>query len=54
MIENSYKKLNSKYGKGGYAKMYFSDEKYQKFITEMQVLLENKDEFIRRESLLEE
>lgn len=54
VIENSYKKLNSKYGKGGYAKMYFSDEKYQKFITEMQVLLENKDEFIRRESLLEE
>ena len=54
VIENSYQKLNKKYGKNGYAKMYFTDEKYEKFINEMQVLLENKEEFIRRESLLEE
>lgn len=54
VIENSYKKLSSKYGKGGYAKMYFVDKKYEAFTTEIQALLENKEEFIRRESLFEE
>lgn len=54
VIEYSYKKLNSKYGKDGYAKMYFKDKKYENFIYEMQSLLENKDEFIRRESQIGE
>lgn len=54
VIEYSYKKLSSKYGKDGYAKMYFKDKKYEDFISEMQALLDNKEEFIRRESQIEQ
>lgn len=49
IIEYSYKKLSSKYGQGGYAKMYYPDQKYQEFIQEMQRLLNNKNEFIAYE-----
>lgn len=41
VIAFSYKKLSSKYGKGGYAKMYYPDQKYQDYLSEMQTLLEN-------------
>lgn len=49
IIEYSYKKLSSKYGKAGYAKMYFKDKKYLDYLDEMQYLLENKNKFIERE-----
>lgn len=49
VIEDSYKKLSSKYGKGGYAKMYYPDKKYNEFIKSMQELIEDKEEFINRE-----
>ena len=49
IIEYSYKKLSSKYGKGGYAKMYYPDQKYKDYLEEMQHLLENKEAFIERE-----
>lgn len=49
IIEYSYKKLSSKYGKGGYAKMYYPDQKYKDYLEEMQNLLENKEAFIERE-----
>lgn len=49
VIEYSYKKLSSKYGKGGYAKMYYPDKKYKDYLKEMQELIENKDLFIKRE-----
>lgn len=49
IIEYSYKKLSSKYGKGGYAKMYYPDQKYKDYLKEMQNLLENKVAFIERE-----
>ena len=49
IIEYSYKKLSSKYGKGGYAKMYYPDKKYTDFIRKMQELLENKSKFIEAE-----
>lgn len=52
IIAYSYKKLSSKYGKGGYAKMYYPDKKYLDFINEMQELLENKEKFISRERKL--
>jgi len=52
VIEYSYKKLSSKFGKGGYAKMYYPDKKYVDFLTEMQKLLDNKDKFIDREKKL--
>lgn len=49
VIEYSYKKLSSKYGKGGYAKMYYPDKKYKDYLKEMQELIENKDLFVKRE-----
>lgn len=52
IIAYSYKKLSSKYGKGGYAKMYYPDKKYLEFINEMQDLIENKEKFISRERKL--
>ena len=49
VIEYSYKKLSSKYGKGGYAKMYYPDEKYKNYLDKMQELLENKEKFTEAE-----
>jgi len=49
VIEYSYKKLSSKYGKGGYAKMYFQDEKYLNYLQKLQELLGDKDKFINAE-----
>lgn len=52
IIEYSYKKLSSKYGKGGYAKMYYPDKKYLDFLSDMQNLIENEELFIEREKEL--
>lgn len=49
VINYSYKKLSSKYGKGGYAKMYYPDKKYKDYLNTMQDLLENKDKFVEAE-----
>lgn len=49
VIAYSYKKLSSKYGKNGYAKMYFPDKKYQEFIATMEHLTSDFDEFKARE-----
>ena len=49
VIEYSYKKLASKYGKGGYAKMYFPDQKYQDFLNGMQELVADKEKFVEKE-----
>ncbi len=49
VIEYSFKKLSSKYGKGGYAKMYYPDKKYKDYLDTMQDLLENKEKFIKAE-----
>lgn len=46
VIDYSYKKLLSKYGKGGYAKMYFQDKKYLDYLNKMQKILEDKEKFI--------
>ena len=52
VIDYSYKKLSSKYGKGGYAKMYYPDKKYLDFLSNMQSLIEDKNKFIEREKEL--
>lgn len=52
IIEYSYKKLSSKYGKRRYAKMYYPDQKYLDFLDEMQSLIENKNKFVEREKTL--
>lgn len=49
IIDYSYNKLSSKYGKGGYAKMYFQDKKYTDYLNRMQEILEDKDKFIQVE-----
>lgn len=49
VINYSYKKLSSKYGKCGYAKMYYPDKKYKEYLETMQDLLENKDKFVQEE-----
>lgn len=49
IIDYSYKKLLSKYGKDGYAKMYFPDKKYLDYINKIQELLDNKNKFVETE-----
>lgn len=49
IIEYSYKKLSSKYGKGGYAKMYYADAKYKDFISEMEYITSDFNLFHERE-----
>lgn len=54
MIEHSYEHAIKKFGKNGYAvqKFYIPDEKYKKFLDELQRLIDNKDEFIKRAKLV--
>ena len=49
IIEYSYKKLSSKYGSGGYAKMYFPDNKYKEFLEKMNRLVSDKSKFVKAE-----
>lgn len=50
LIEHSYLIAIKKFGKNGYAvkKFYVEDEKYEKFLKELQDLIDNKPEFIER------
>lgn len=46
-IEKSYNHAIDKFGKNGYAtkKFYVEDKRYQKFLNDLQYLIDNKDEF---------
>ena len=48
-INQSYEHAIKKFGKNGYAtnKFYVEDDIYQKFLDDLQYLIDNKDEFIR-------
>lgn len=48
-IEKSYKHAIDKFGKNGYAtkKFYVEDKRYQKFLSDLQCLIDNKDEFYK-------
>lgn len=50
LIDISYDFAIKKFGKNGYAisKMYVKDIKYEKFLNEIQYLIDNKEEFARR------
>ena len=50
MIEHSYQHAIKKFGKNGYAvqKFYIPDEKYKNFLDELQWLIDNKEEFVKR------
>lgn len=47
IFEGSYKALVKKFGIDGYAKFYFKDSTYEKFLKELRELLSNKEEFIK-------
>ena len=46
IFEDCHYHLNDKFGKNGYAKFYFKDEEYEKFLTDIRDILANKDRFI--------
>ena len=54
LIEHSYLIAIKKFGKNGYAvkKFYVEDEKYEKFLNELQDLIDNKPEFIKRAKIV--
>ena len=47
LYERSYEVLNKKFGYNGYAKFYFKDEQYDKFLKDIRKLLEDKEKFCR-------
>lgn len=48
LIEDSYRHAMKKFGKDGYAvlKFYVNDDKYKKFLYDIQYLIEHKDQFV--------
>ena len=42
MIDRSYNHIKEKFGKGGYAKVYINDDKYEKYLKDVEKLLEDK------------
>ena len=46
IFEDCHYHLNDKFGENGYAKFYFKDEEYEKFLTDIRDILANKDRFI--------
>lgn len=47
LYERAYEALKKKFGEGGYAKFYFHDEQYEKFLTEIRALLADKKHFCK-------
>ncbi len=47
LYERAYDALLAKFGEGGYAKFYFHDEDYEKFLTDIRQLLQNKENFCK-------
>jgi len=45
IYEDSFEKLTKKFGINGYAKFYFKDREYEKFLKEIKNLLEDKELF---------
>lgn len=46
LFERAYKHLNMKFGENGYAKFFFKDEEYEKFLKEIRELLSDKKLFL--------
>lgn len=46
LFENSYKAIKDKFGEHGYAKFYFKDSTYEKFLKDIRELLKDKENFI--------
>ena len=48
LIEAVYDHLIDKFGKDGYAKVYFTDDKYMKFVKITQELIDDKEKYLKR------
>lgn len=46
LFEKAYEVMKKKFGKEGYAKFFFKDAKYEKFLLDIRALLEDKEKFI--------
>lgn len=46
LFNRAYEHLKQKFGENGYAKFFFKDEEYEKFLTDIRKLLSNKEKFI--------
>ena len=46
LFNRAYEHLKSKFGENGYAKFFFKDEEYEKFLSEIRKLLSDKEKFI--------
>jgi uncharacterized protein len=46
LFERAYSHLKDKFGENGYAKFFFKDEEYEKFLAEIRELLSDKEKFI--------
>ncbi len=47
LYERSFDALNRKFGYNGYAKFYFKDEQYERFLKDIRKLLEDKENFCK-------
>ena len=47
IFEDCYYHLNEKFGESGYAKFFFKDEEYEKFLIDIRKLLSDKKKFIQ-------
>ncbi len=47
LFERAHYHLKEKFGQDGYAKFYFKDKKYERFLREIRALLSDKDKFIK-------
>ena len=46
LFERAYEHLKLKFGENGYAKFFFKDEEYEKFLSDIRSLLSDKNKFI--------
>ena len=46
LFNRAYEHLKSKFGENGYAKFFFKDKEYEKFLLEIRKLLTDKEKFI--------
>jgi uncharacterized protein len=49
LFNRAYEHLKLKFGENGYAKFFFKDEQYEKFLTDIRELLSDKKKFIERQ-----
>ncbi|MBR2725478.1 HD domain-containing protein [Candidatus Saccharibacteria bacterium] len=51
LFNRAYEHLKQKFGENGYAKFFFKNEEYEKFLTDIRKLLSNKEKFIEAQRI---